>query len=429
MNKTLLIARSEFLRRVRTKAFVLGVLLAPLGLAVVLGIPVLLALFSGDDARREIVVLDESGRLFESVAANLPERFTATQDAGPLDSLRARVLDGRTDAALVLPEALLVGEGSATLLGRSGGGISQLDDVRGAVRAAVRDVRLGEMGAPADVRAVVERRVPLRSVTVTEAGDAADGALVASAVGYVSGFLIYMFVLIYGGLVMRGVIEEKQSRIVEVIASSVRPFELMMGKVLGIGAVGLAQILAWTVLGAALLSVLGPLLALAAGPPTAPTPGADPAAVPFQISDVTAQITPGLLVVLLLCFVGGYLFYAALFAAVGSAVENESDAQALSLPVTLPAVIPLLMLMPMLDQPDSTFAVVVSILPPFSTVLLPVRVAVSEVPVWQVALALGLLAVAFAGAIWAASRIYRVGILMTGKKATFADLWRWVRTA
>ena len=436
MNKTLLIAQSEYLRRIRTKGFVLGVLLAPLGFSLFIGLTVFVALLGGDDPDRRLAVLDETdGRLYASVAGALPERFEVERAALPLDSLRAAVLDERLDVALVLPASLLDGEGEAAVYARTGGGLSQFDDVQDAVRDGVREVRLAALGAGDEVRAVIENRARLRSVTVTDEGDAADGAFIASAIGYLTGFLMYGFMFLYGALVMRGVIEEKQNRIVEVIASSVRPFELMMGKVLGIGAVGLTQILAWAVLGALALAALGPVLALfgaAAVPP--PGPGAEVAAgaaadLPFDPSAVTALLTPEFFLVLVLCFLGGYLFYAALFAAVGSAVEQESDAQSLTVPVAIPIIIPLLFLGPMLDQPDSTLSTVLSILPPFSTVLLPVRVAVTDVPVWQTALALALLAAAFAGAIWVAARVYRVGILMTGKKASFRDLWRWARTA
>ena len=436
MNKTLLIARSEYLRRVLTKSFVLGVLLAPVGMVLLFALPFVMTLFDSDDGVRQVVVLDETGRLFDAVAGAVPERFELEAADPPLDSLRARVLDERADLALVLPASLLDGQGDATAYTRSGGGISQFDDVRGAVREAVRDVRLSEIGAPSEVQAVLEERPGLQSVTVTETGDAADGALIATIIGYVSGFVIYFLVFIYGAMVMRGVIEEKQNRIVEVVASSVKPFELLMGKVLGIGAVGLTQIALWTVLGAVVLTALGPIMLALAGPDaaaaTASAPGvpADVAAdVPFDPGAITAFLTPGFLLVLVLCFLGGYLFYAALFAAVGSAVEQESDAQSLSIPVTLPAIIPVLFLGPMLDQPDSTLSTVLSILPPFSTVLLPVRVAVTDVPFWQIALSLGLLAAAFVGAIWVAARVYRVGILMYGKKATFRDLAKWVRTA
>ena len=434
MNKTLLIARSEYLRRVLTKGFVLGVLLAPVGMALLFALPLLTSLISSDDGERRVAVLDESGQLYQAVAQAVPERFDVERTTAPLDSLRAQVLDERLDMAIVLPPSLLTGAGDATAYTRAGGGLAQFDDVQSAVRDAVRGVRLREVGAPAEVQAVLDERPGLQSVTVTATGDAADGAFVASAIGYVSGFVIYFLVFIYGAMVMRGVIEEKQNRIVEVMASSVRPFELLMGKVLGIGAVGLTQIALWTALGAAVLTVLGPLLVAFAGSPGAAVPGAamggaPPADLPFDVGAITALLTPGFLLILVLCFLGGYLFYAALFAAVGSAVEQESDAQSLTIPVTLPAIVPILFLFPMLEQPDSTLSVVLSILPPFSTVLLPVRVVVTDVPFWQIALSLGLLAAAFVGAIWVAARVYRVGILMYGKKASFRDLARWVRTA
>ena len=433
MSNIFLITQSEFLRRIKTKGFLLGILLAPLGLLVILGLPILLAVFQpDDDVVRRVAVLDESGQLFDAVADAMPERFQAEAVSLPLDSLRAQVLDERLDLALVLPASLLEGTGDAAAYARSGGGLSQFDDIRDAVREAVREVRLSAVGATPEVTAVFETRPGVRSITVTEQGDAADGTFVASAIGYAAGLIIYMLVFIYGSLVMRGVIEEKQNRIVEVIASSVSPFELLMGKVLGIGAVGLTQIVAWVALGFAVLTAVGPLLLAFGGGPPDPAAATDAAAaadLPFDIGVIGALLTPGYLTVLVLCFLGGYLFYAALFAAVGSAVEQESDAQTLSLPVTLPAVLPMLFLFPILDRPDATLSVVLSILPPFSTVLLPVRMAVVDVPFWQIALALGLLAGAFLGAIWLAARVYRVGILSYGKKPSFRELWRWARTA
>ena len=207
MNNILLITKSEYLRRIRTKGFLLGILLAPLGLVLVFALPIVVALLSpDDDAARQVAVLDQSGRLYEAVADALPDRFEATPVDAPLDSLRAQVLDERLDLALVLPAGLLAGEGDAAAYARSGGGLSQFDDVRDAVREAVREVRLAEVGAADEVRAVFESRPGLRSITVTEQGDAADGAFVASAIGYMSGLIIYLLVFIYGSLVMRGVI-------------------------------------------------------------------------------------------------------------------------------------------------------------------------------------------------------------------------------
>ena len=296
MNKTFLIARSEYLRRVLTKGFVLGVLLAPVGMVLLFALPVLGSLLSSDDGERTVAISDESGRLYESIAQAMPERFAAEPTSAPLDSLRAQVLDERLDMALVLPASMLDGDGTATAYTRSGGGLTQFDDVRSAVRDAVRDVRLREIGAPSEVQAVLDERPSLQSVTVTADGDAADGAFVASAIGYFSGFIIYALVFIYGAMVMRGVIEEKQNRIVEVIASSVRPFELLMGKVLGIGAVGLTQILLWTALGALVLTALGPLLLAFGGTPSpgVPAPGAPGGDLPFDVGAITALLDAGL---------------------------------------------------------------------------------------------------------------------------------------
>ena len=274
--------------------------------------------------------------------------------------------------------------------------------------------------------AAFESSVPFDRVTVRAEGDGQDDSFGRFLLANFLALLLYISILVYGMFVMRGVIEEKSNRIVEVVASSVRPFQLLMGKVLGIGALGLTQLLAWVALmfGASLAA--GPLLlavlpdAAAAGPAPADLP--DPGAL-------SGLLAPELLVAFVLYFFGGYLLYSALFAAVGSAVDQESDAQSLQTPVILPIMLPVLFLGVVAAEPDSALAVGLSLFPLSSPILMVVRMAVTDVPAWQIALSLALLAAAFVGVIALAARIYRVGILMYGKKATFSDLWRWMRTA
>lgn len=269
-------------------------------------------------------------------------------------------------------------------------------------------------------------------VAFTDEGEATDATWLYAGLGYVMGFVIYIAMFVYGAMVMRGVIEEKTNRIVEVVASSARPFELMMGKVLGIGAVGLTQFVLWIVLALAGLAVFGAVLGGMVEP--AALAGTDAAAgaeeLPFDPSLLSLSRVPfSLVVYFLLFFLGGYLLYGSLFAAIGSAVEQESDAQSLQLPILIPVILPALFLPFIADNPDAPASVILSLVPFFSPILMVVRAAATTVPFWQMALALALLALAFVGTIWLASRIYRVGILMYGKKATFRDLARWVRTA
>ncbi|MDX1421477.1 MAG: ABC transporter permease, partial [Rubricoccaceae bacterium] len=255
---------------------------------------------------------------------------------------------------------------------------------------------------------------------------------------YVLGLLIYVAVLIYGVMVMRGVIEEKSNRIVEVIASSARPFELMMGKVLGIGAVGLTQLVGWSVLMLAFSAAAGPVLALLFAPEALSAPGVNlpegaQGELPFDPEEIPALLgqllSPGLLLAFVGFFLGGYLLFSSLFAAVGSAVESESDAQTLQLPIMLPIILPIFFLPSVLTAPDAGLSVFLSLFPFSSPILMVVRMAATEVPVWQVLLAFAILFATFLGMIALAARVYRVGILMYGKRATLRDLWRWARTA
>lgn len=435
MQKTLLIARSEYLRRVRTKMFVLTTLLAPLLMFGVIALPIAMAVLSEDDSGRRIAMIDETGRLAEPLIESLPSTYTIHVVDQPLDSLRAQVLAGQLDGFFVLPAGLLDGTEGGAYYGSGGGGLSQQMDMQAALRDAVRRQRIRDAGAGENILALLDERANLDLVTVSEGGDAADGAVISSILGYMLGMLIYVAVLIYGMMVMRGVIEEKSTRIVEVIASSARPYELMMGKVLGIGAVGLTQLVGWSVLMMTVGAIAGPLMALAFSSDISNTPGVNlpegmvAADLPFDPATLAAVLSPGLLLSFVGFFLGGYLLFSALFAAVGSAVEQESDAQTLQLPVMIPIILPLFFLPYLIEQPDAPLSVFMSIFPFSSPTMMMVRMAVTSVPVWQVLLAFVLLALGFMVMIWIAARVYRVGILMYGKKATLRDLLRWAKTA
>ncbi|PAP78426.1 ABC transporter permease [Rubrivirga marina] len=421
MNKTLLIAKSEYLRRVRSKWFAVATLAVPV-LAIGVFLLPMIAFSAGDGVDR-VAVIDDAG-LAGPLAEALGGRVEVEVSDAPLDTLRAGLLADDLDGVLVLPEGLVEGDGEAEVRYLSRGGLDAGDGVRGAVREVVRRARAGAAGASPAALAAYESDVPLRLVTVSEDGDEADAAIGRFLVANVLSLLMYLAILVFGMMVMRGVIEEKANRIVEVIASSVRPFELMMGKVLGIGAVGLSQLLAWGALTFGLSLAAGPLLVA-----FVPEAAGDGGEAPFGPEAIGSIVDPGLLIAFVLFFLGGYLLYSSLFAAVGSAVDQESDAQSLQTVVILPIMIPLLFLSFVANDPDGGLGVFLSLFPLSSPILMVVRMAVTDVPVWQVVLALVLLAVAFVGMIALAARVYRVGILMYGKKPSLAELWRWVRTA
>jgi len=237
---------------------------------------------------------------------------------------------------------------------------------------------------------------------------------------------IYFAVFIYGQYVMQGVIEEKSNRVVEVVVSSVKPFELLMGKVLGIGSLGLVQMITWIALAGTGLAFGGTILALFVDPSTlGVAPDASSDAV-MEAAGVTLPSVPASVIVwFVLFFIGGYLIYASLFAAVGSAVEQQQDAQNLLYVVLVPLIIPIVAATYVMEVPNGIIAKVLSYIPFFSPVLMPVRMTATTVPTWEILLSFLLLTGGFLLMIWIASRIYRVGIFMYGKAASLSEIARW----
>ncbi len=270
-----------------------------------------------------------------------------------------------------------------------------------------------------------------------EENSQAQSSVVATVLGYVLGFVLYMFLLIYGSMVMQSVIEEKNSRVLEVMVSSVRPFDLMLGKILGVAMVAVVQIVVWAVLICGVGSVLIPSLmpsdvmagaqAMQAGLPDAAVAGGMD---PTMLSAVAAMTDMGYVVKIFVCLLlfvfGGYLLYSAMFAAVGSAVDNVQDASQLQLPVTLPVILALFAMFAVIKDPNSQLAFWFSMIPLTSPVVMMARIPY-DIPMWEIVLSLALLYVSFVGMVWLAAKIYRVGIFMYGKKPTFRELAKWLR--
>jgi ABC-2 type transport system permease protein len=288
-------------------------------------------------------------------------------------------------------------------------------------------------GVDPEVVKRAETNARLSSVLIGEEGEEENSAREFKMIlGLFAGYLIYMFVFLYATQIMRGVIEEKTSRIVEVIISSVKPMQLMLGKIIGIAGVGFLQFVIWVGLTAALyVGLSATLLADAFNPETIAQMQAQPEAggMATEVLSALQSINyPLVLTSFLFYFIGGYLLYGALFAAVGSAVDAESDTQQFMLPLTLPLILALLVSMRIMESPDSPLAFWFSIIPFTSPVVMMVRIPFG-VPMWELGLSMVLLVVGFLGTTWLASRIYRIGILSYGKKASFKDLWKWLRTA
>lgn len=428
MSKTWVVFRSEFGRRVRSKWFIITTLLGPVFLIAIMVIPGVIGYMASEGNVRTIAVVDETGALLQSLQDEAGAQMRFVPAEGPRDSLRAAVERGDLDGYLVIPAEIMEGRAEALYYSVEGGGLSLGSNLERVVDQATDRVRLAAVNAPPEILEIVETRPAVRLMKLTEGGETADSTAASAAIGFVLGFIIYVAMFIYGAYVMHGVMEEKQSRVLEVVVSSVRPFELLMGKVLGIGAMGLLQMGMWAAILFGLSLSAGGIASLFLDPADFNLPeGASGEQLLAQADFALPHLSAGLFIWFLLFFLGGYLLYSSLFAAVGSSVEHQQDAQGLMLPVTILIVIPIMFISLVVDSPNATLSVVLSMVPFFSPILMVVRVAVTAVPFWQVFLSFVFLCAAFVGTIWICGRIYRVGILMYGKKPTLRDLARWLR--
>ncbi len=262
---------------------------------------------------------------------------------------------------------------------------------------------------------------------ISEDGFTSNSQAEASmGIGFISGILIYMFIFMYGTMVMRGVIEEKTSRIVEVIISSVKPFQLMMGKILGVALVGLTQFVLWIII-TIIISTVAELAFLDANVMVTEMNSSDQSVILAQVAEFTGGINLlQIFLAFIFYFLAGYLMYSALFAAVGSAVDTEADTQQFVLPITIPIILSFVLITPIMENPDGTLAFWMSMIPFTSPVIMMVRLPFG-VANWELSLSIGILITSFIATTWLAGRIYRTGILMYGKKATYKEIWKWLK--
>ncbi|MEX0820638.1 MAG: ABC transporter permease [Rhodothermales bacterium] len=428
MTKIWIVLRSEFVRRVTSKWFIATTVLAPVVLLALMVLPPVVGMMASENNEWTVAVVDETDVLGTRLAERDAPRFTFVPVDTPADSVRAAVLSGRFDGYLVLRDGMLEGDAGAAYYSVDGGGFSLGRRLAELVNDEVTRYRLDAQDVPLDVRAIMEDRISVDLLKLTDGGSAPDSAAASSAIGLGMGFVIYFTMFLYGAYVMHGVMEEKQSRVLEVVVSSVRPFELLMGKVLGIGAMGLLQMATWIVFVVGLALSAGGIASVFLDPSDFNLPDTASAAELVDAANISfPHVAPDLVAWFLLFFLGGYLLYASLFAAIGSLVDNQQDAQGLMFPVTILIIIPLLFITVLIENPHSLLSVVLSMVPFFSPILMVVRLATTSVPFWQVLLSYTLLCAAFVLSIWICARIYRIGILMYGKKPTYRDLARWLR--
>ena len=440
-NKIGIIIGREFNERVRKKSFIITTLLTPLLIIALMIAPALIISYSGGE-KKQIAVVDESGIIANNLQSNdeiIFEKFDA-----PISSVRMLPEDAFF-AILYIGEDIITNPTAAHLYTNSTIGIGTETNISSQIESIIETEKLKQYNIEniQEIMAQIETKISLQSFK-NKNSDAdtdspnsnnakATSSIVATVIAYVLSFMLYMFLIIYGAMVMQSVIEEKNNRVLEVMVSSVRPFSMMLGKILGVASVAVVQILIWL----AILFVAGYLLvpsllpdeiiaALAMSQQGIATPDADIDLLQALVTLTDIGYLLKICIALLLFMVGGFLLYAALFAAVGSSVDNPQDAQQLQLPITIPIILSLIIMTTVINDPTSTIAFWCSMIPLTSPIVMMARIPY-DVPTWEIVVSLILLYATFAVAVWGASKIYRVGILMHGKKPTLKELWRWMR--
>ena len=432
MNKVLLIIQREYLTRVKKKSFLLMTFLVP---ALIIAMYALIAYLSvnGADKATEVSVYDDSG-IFTSEFKNTE---TVSFSAGKTSFAEAKKEAATNEDGFILHIPKDIEQLSKVeLYSKKKVGLSTLSTINNQLEEILRNKQLKDAGIDAKTLATIKPDISIDSKELTAEGEKDSSAGAAYAIGFAAAILIYMSLFIYGAQVMRGVIEEKTSRIVEVVISSVKPFQLMMGKIIGIGLVGLTQFTLWIVLSTTLVGTAGKILLkdkvntvkteLVEGKQNKAIAEASNNPALTVINAVKTLNLPYIFACFLVYFLGGYLIYSALFAAVGSAVDNETETQQFMLPITLPLLFTYIMSFSfIINNPDSSLSFWLSIIPFTSPIAMMVRLPFG-VPDWQLALSMVLLIGGFILTTWIAAKIYRVGILMYGKKASYKELAKWL---
>jgi ABC-2 type transport system permease protein len=439
MSKVGLIIRREYLTRVRKKSFIVMTILGPLLIG---------AIFAGifllnkvDSEKHTIVVVDDS-HLFQGKFKS-SDKVTFLYSDADLDTLRAQSKEKGYFGVLFIPKTNRLSslEHGVVLYSESQPGYDILEPIKFTMEKEIKNAKMVDAGVDDAKLDMIKTDVDIQTRDLSNK-ETSTG--LTTGLGFGGGLLIYLFIFIYGAMVMRGVMEEKMSRIVEVIISSVKPFQLMMGKIIGVALVGLTQFLLWVLLSTVTISVV-----------TASFMGGktdsekmeqiqkmNPSMPGIQMEKPTQEAIksksekmnelmesinfPVILGSFLFFFLGGYLLYSALFAAIGSAVDSETDTQQFMLPVTMPLILAYVVSASVMSNPNGSVAFWFSMIPFTSPIVMMLRIPFG-VPYWQVGLSMALLVLGFIFTTWLASKIYRIGILMYGKKSSYGEIWKWIR--
>ena len=435
MSKIWIIIQREFMTRVKKKSFILLTILMPFIFAALIMVPLMLATIEGDE-QKTVMVVDKTGRYVGSLKSTANYAFVPTAD----NKDEFYTEDSEVEAVVQITADLAKNPKAVTIYSPREVKAELLSYVETCLGEQVRREKLSAYNIPELETIIADIQTDFHVATVkrnAEGDETSSNTYIAMTAGFIFTFLIYMFVMSYGGMVMQSVMEEKTNRIVELMVSSVKPFQLMMGKIIGVALVGFVQLAIWGVMLSIILMVCGSVFGLSAAPAVPAVAGADAqmAAVAQQAGGgEAAEIMSALMglpyaelgIMFVLYFVGGYLLYASFFAAVGASINAQEDSSQFIMPVVLIMVFGLYAAMYSVENTNGPLAFWASIFPLTSPIVMMVRIPFG-VPWWEEVLSLGLLFATSVGFVWLSARIYRVGILMYGKKPSLREMLKWVR--
>lgn len=437
MSKIGLIIKREYTTRVMKKSFILLTFLTPILFAGMIALVVWLGGIK-DDKVKKIIVIDKTHLYTHVLKSN--EVYSFQYVDAPVEDVKKHNGEKNQFAALLyISDDLTTNPKAVILYSEKQVNMELKSYITVQLNKYVEEQKLSAYNIPR-LKEMVEKshtEIDLKTMKWSQDGKEKIGsAELAIAIGMLSAFVIYMFIIIYGAQVMSGVVQEKTNRIVEVIISSVKPFELMMGKIIGIAMVGLTQFLMWVLLTGIISVVVGSIFSgnvdvntlqqmSKMGMQSVPT-NVMPSEIQSLFNALNGINYFQIVSLFIVYFLGGYLLYASLFAAVGSAVDNETDTQQFSMPIMLPIIFAIYAGIFAAQNPDGPLAFWCSMIPFTSPIVMMVRLPF-DVPAWQIILSLTILILSFIGTTWMAGKIYRTGILMYGKKATWNELWKWLK--
>jgi ABC-2 type transport system permease protein len=452
MNKISVIIKREYITRVRKKSFIIMTLLAPLLIAALVVLPPLM-MMNSDKEYKKIAVIEDGPPVFKNVIQDTKDEDFVYLENVKVSDLKQNFEQAGYYGILYIPSDMADTPNAVQLISKTQPPIGLIEHISGDLEKEIERQKLLAYNIQNldDILKSIRTKVSIQTIKINDAGQTTEtNTGITMALAYISGFLMYMLVFMFGAQVMRGVIEEKVSRVVEVVVSSVKPIQLMMGKILGIALVGLTQFMIWIILTMAIVGIVNTTIlkdtkiSNVSQNITQSIMSENQAAQTAQAAPQVKEITPELaefsklfdnamnqdwfliLTSFIIYFIFGYLLYASIFAAIGSAVDNETETQQFMLPITIPIIFGLFVAIGTMQNPESSISFWFSLIPLTSPIVMMARIPFG-VPYWQIIVSMLILILTFLGFVWMAAKVYRTGILMYGKKSSWKEIWKWLR--